>query len=102
MVFTSANDPKRHRPLAEPLDVEHNPDANEFCASAKDYADFDFLYDRNEPAPVVDSVGNPTMSSGHIADVDTEMPKRNSMFIVIIGNFANEFNRVRQLRSLCR
>jgi len=67
---------------------------NEFCSSPKYSADFDFLYDCNKSAPVVDSVSHPTMPSGHIADVDAAMSKGNGMPIVVIDNFASEFDRV--------
>ena|SRR5689334_9938384 len=64
-----------------------------FCTSAKDYANFDLVCDRKEPTSVVDSVGYPKMSFGHVADVDAAMSKRYGMFAVV-GMFANKFERV--------
>ena len=73
---------------------ERNPDAHVFCASAKDTANSNLVYDRDQPTPVVDSVGDPLMPFGHVADVDAAMPKRHGMLIAVICKFANEFDRV--------
>src|SRR5262249_21747261 len=72
----------------------YNPDAHEFRASAKDSTNFYRFYDRYEPMAVVNSVGNPMMSFGYMADVDAAMPKRHGIPIVVSGRFANEFDRV--------
>jgi hypothetical protein len=81
-----------HWPLAGIKD--DNSDAHEFCASAKESANFHLVYDRDEPTPVVKSEGDPMMSFGHVAEVDAAMPKRHGVFIVLIGRFASEFDRV--------
>jgi hypothetical protein len=73
---------------------ERNPDAHESCASAKDSTNFDLVYDCNEPTPVVDSVSDPMMSFGHVADVDAAVAKRHGILVAVIGQFANEFDRV--------
>ena len=61
--------------------------------SAKDHANFDLVYDRQEETAVVDGLGDPIIVFGHVADVNAAMSKRYGVFRVI-GNFANEFNRV--------
>ena len=71
---------------------DRNPDAHEFCAPTKDAANFDLIYDRNQPTPVVDSGGDPIMSLGHVAEVDAAMPKRHGVFVALIARFANEFD----------
>jgi hypothetical protein len=81
-----------HWPLAGIKD--DNSDAHEFCASAKESANFHLVYDRDEPTPVVKSEGDPMMSFGHVAEVDAAMPKRHGVFIALIGRFASEFDRV--------
>ena len=71
---------------------DRNPDAHEFCAPTKDAANFDLVYDRNQPTPVVDSGGDPIMSLRHVAEVDAAMPKRHGVFVALIARFANEFD----------
>src|SRR5262245_46902714 len=71
-----------------------NPDAHELCASTKDAANFDLVYDRNQPTPVVDSGGDPIMFLGHVPKVDAAMPKCHGMLVALIGKFANEFDRL--------
>src|SRR5262245_29416684 len=62
--------------------VKHcNPDAHEFCASAKDSAYFDLVYDRDEPAPVIEGGCHPMMSPGHIAKVNDAIPKCHNVFV---------------------
>src|SRR5262249_22507151 len=46
-----------------------------------------------EPMSVVDSVSDPKMSFGYVADVNAAMSKRYGMF-TLTGKFANEFDRV--------
>jgi hypothetical protein len=70
----------------------NNPDAHEFRASAHDAANFDLVYDRDQPTPVVDSRGNPTMSLGDVAKVDAVMAKRYSVMVTLTGRFADEFD----------
>jgi hypothetical protein len=73
---------------------DRNSDAHVFCASTKDTANSNLVYDRNQSTPVVDSVGDPLMPFGHIAEVDAAMPKRHDVFVALIGKFANEFDRL--------
>jgi hypothetical protein len=73
---------------------DRNPDAHELCAPTKDAANFDLVYDRNQPTPVIDSGGHPIMSLGHIAEVDAAMPKCHGVLVALIGKFANEFDRL--------
>ena len=73
---------------------DRNSDAHVFCASTKDTANSDLVYDRNQSTPVVDSVGDPLMPFGHIAEVDAAMPKRHGVFVALIARFANEFDRL--------
>jgi hypothetical protein len=73
---------------------DRNPDAHEFCASTKDAANFDLVYNRNQTTPVVDSGGDPIMSLGHVAKVDAAMTKRHGVFVALIASFANEFDRL--------
>src|SRR5262245_43234347 len=80
-----------HWPLAGVKD--RNPDVNVFCASTKDTANSNLVSDRNQPTPVIDSVGDPLMLFGHVADVDAAMPKRHGILIAVIGKFADEFDR---------
>src|SRR5262245_28674092 len=72
---------------------DRNPDAHVFRASTKDTANFNLIYDRNQPTPVVDSVSDPLMPFGHVAEVDAAMPKRHGFLIAVIGKFADEFDR---------
>src|SRR5262249_12252203 len=73
---------------------DSNPDAHVFCTSTKDSANFDLVYDRNQPAPVVDSLGDPIMSLGNVADMDAAMPECDSILMAAMGEFANKFDRV--------
>ena len=84
----SAFDPKRtfarYGSVAVSGVQDRNPDAHVFCAPAKESANFDLVYDRNEPTPVVDSVSDPVMSFGHIADVDAAVAKRHGILVAVI------------------
>ncbi len=71
---------------------DHNPDAHEFRASAHDAANFDLVYDRDEPTPVVESRGNPTVPLGDVAKVDAVMAKRHGVMVTLTGSFADEFD----------
>src|SRR5712675_1193485 len=71
-----------------------NPDAHEFRAPAQDAANFDLVYDGDEPMPLVDSGGDPTMSLGHIAKVDAVVTKRHGVIVALIGRFASELDRL--------
>ena len=56
-----------------------NADMHEFRASAQDAANFDLVYDGDEPTPVVDSRGDPTMSLWDVAKLDAAMAKGTSL-----------------------
>jgi hypothetical protein len=69
----SAFDPKRtfarYGSVAVSGVQDRNPDAHVFCAPA---------------TPVVDSVSDPVMSFGHIADVDAAVAKRHGILVAVI------------------
>ena len=71
-----------------------NADMHEFRASAQDAANFDLVYDGDDPTPVVDSGGDPTMSLGDVAKLDAAMAKRHGVIVALIGRFADELDRL--------
>src|SRR5258708_4007762 len=73
-----------------------NPDMHGFRASAPDAANSDLVHDSDEPTPLVDSGGDPTitMSLGHVAKVDAVVAKRHSVKVAAIGGFASELDRL--------
>ncbi len=71
---------------------DRNPDAHEFRASAHDATNFDLIDDRDEPAPVVDGWGDPTVSLGDVAQVDAVMAKRHGAAVMLIGAFSDELD----------
>src|SRR5262245_26406467 len=80
---------------------DRNPDAHELCASTKDAANLDLVYDRDQPTSVVDSGGDPIMFLWHVPEVDAAMPICHGMLVALIGKFANEFDRL-AVQSPCR
>jgi hypothetical protein len=71
---------------------DQNPDAHEFRPSAHDAANFDLVYDCDEPTAVVDSGSDPTMSLWDVAKVDAVMAKRHGAIGGLTGGFANELD----------
>ena len=76
---------------------DRNSDAHVFCASTKDTANSNLVYDRNQPTPVVDSVGDPLMPFGHVADVDAAIPKRHGMLFGVTREAKITNNNLRSL-----
>src|SRR5262245_65923463 len=76
------------------------PHAAGLRGRTNDAANLNLVYDRNQPTPVIDSGGNPIMLLGHVTEVDAAMPKRYGVFVALIGEFANELDRLARANLL--
>jgi hypothetical protein len=75
--------------------IEHrNPSAYEFRASAQQAADLDLVHNSDKPTPIIDSIGNPTMLFGDVAEVNAAMVINHSVIVALICTVADEFDRL--------
>jgi hypothetical protein len=67
--------------------IEHrNPSAYEFRVSAQQAADLALVHNSDEPMPIIDSIGHPTMLFGDVAEVNAAMVINHSVIVALIGS----------------
>ncbi len=64
--------------------------ADEFCAVTENQAGFNGFNDGEEPKPVIDRFGNPTVSPGNVAKMNISMPIRHGVFVACVSALADE------------
>jgi hypothetical protein len=91
----------RLRPLAA---IVQNDDAraDEFCALAENPAGLNGFDDGEEAKPVINRIGNPTMSPGNVPNMNISMPIRHGVFITRFRALADEHERLAWSEVLTR
>jgi hypothetical protein len=84
--------------------IAQNDDAraDEFCALPKNPASLNGFDDGEESKPVINRIGNPTMSPGNVAKMNISMPIRHGVFITRFGALADEHERLTRSKVLAR
>ena len=91
----------RLRPLAT---IVQNDDAraDEFCALAENPTGLNGFDDGQEAKPVINRIGNPTVSPGNVAEMNISMPIRHGVFVARFSALADELERVARSNMLIR
>src|SRR5260370_24806597 len=91
----------RFRPLAA---IVQNDDAraDDFCALAENPAGLNGFDDGEEAKPVINRIGNPTVSPGNVAKMNISMPIRHGVFVTRFGALADEHERLARSKGPAR
>jgi hypothetical protein len=81
---------------------DDNPRADGCCTPAENPAGLDGFDDCEEAKPVIDRVGNPTVSPRNVAKMNISMPIRHGMFVARFGALAKEHERLARFEVLVR
>ncbi len=85
--------------------------ADVFCALPENPTGLNGFDDGEEAKPVINRIGNPTMSPGNVAKMNISMPIRHGVFITRFGALADEhanprtrvgWDQLRTTRGLAR
>jgi hypothetical protein len=76
--------------------------ADEFCALAGNPASLNGFDDGEEAKPIIDRIGDPTMSPGNVAKVNISMPIRHGVFVTRFRALADEHERLARSKVLTR
>jgi len=76
--------------------------ADEFCALAGNPAGLNRFDDSEEAKPVINRIGDPTMSPGNVAKMNISMPIRHGVFVTRFRALADEHERLARPKVLTR
>src|SRR5258708_13013740 len=91
----------RLRPLAA---IVQNDDAraDKFCALPENPTGLNGFDDGEEAKPVINRIGNPTVSPGNVAKMNISMPIRHGVLFTRFGALADEHERLARSKVLTR
>ncbi len=91
----------RLRPLAA---IVQNDDAraDKFCALPENPTGLNGFDDGEEAKPVINRIGNPTVSPGNVAKMNISMPIRHGVFVTRFSALADEHERLARFKVLTR
>src|SRR5260370_6117585 len=71
-----------------------DPRADESCALAENPAGLNGFDNGEEATPVINRVGNPTVSPGNVAEMNISMPIRHGVFVARFTALADQLERL--------
>src|SRR5258707_10417792 len=88
--------PLRLRPRYSLTAIVKNDDprADESCALAEKPAGLNGFDNGEEAKPIINCVGNPTVSPGNVAEMNISMPIRHGVFVTRFSALADELERL--------
>jgi hypothetical protein len=80
----------------------NDPRADESCAPAENPAGLNGFNNGEEAKPIINRIGNPTVSPGSVAEMNVSMPIRHGMFVTRLSALAEEDERFARRKLLVR
>ena len=79
-----------------------NAHANEFCALAENPTGLNGFDDCEEAEPIINCLGNPTVSPGNVAEMNISMSIRHGVFVTRVSALADEHEYLARSKVLTR
>lgn len=80
----------------------NDPRADKSCAVPEKPTRLDGFNNGEEAKPIINRIGNPTVSLGNVAETNISMPIRHGMFVTRSSALAEEDERVARCEVLVR